>query len=86
MTVTTHERTIGVVAFCVFAMLGSTAPYAFADDVVADDLIVQRSLCAGVDCADGEEFDFDTIRLKSSDPILQFLDTSNSGSFPSNDW
>lgn len=54
--------------------------------VVAEDLIVQGSTCVGFDCVNGESFDFDTLRLKENNLRLHFLDTSNSGSFPSNDW
>ena len=57
-----------------------------ADMVVLDDQIVDGSLCVGGDCVDGEVFDFDTIKIKSSDPQIKFQDTSSSASFPTNDW
>ena len=57
-----------------------------ADEVVLDDQIVDGSLCVGADCMDGEEFDSDTIKIKSSDPQINFQDTSSSASFPTNDW
>lgn len=60
--------------------------FASADQVINDDLIVNNSLCVGTDCIDGEEFGFDTVRLKSATPQILFDDTSNSGSFPNNDW
>ena len=56
------------------------------DDVVIDDQIIQGSLCVGVDCVNGEAFGFDTIRLKENNLRIRFTDTSNSGSFPTNDW
>ncbi len=55
------------------------------DQVIADDLIVQMSLCVGVDCVNNESFGFDTIRLKENNLRIKFEDTST-GSFPSNDW
>ncbi|KRD21929.1 hypothetical protein ASE39_05905 [Acidovorax sp. Root267] len=55
------------------------------DQVVADDLIVQGSVCAGLDCVNNESFGFDTVRLKGANPIIHFQDTSV-GAFPSNDW
>lgn len=55
------------------------------DDVIPDDLIVQGSICAGLDCVNGEVFGFDTIRLKENNTRLQFEDTSASG-FPLNNW
>lgn len=58
-----------------------------ADQVISDDLIVNGgSVCVGLDCADLEVFDFDTLKLKDNDPQILFNDTSNTASFPSNDW
>lgn len=56
-----------------------------ADQVIADDLIVQGSLCTGFDCVINESFGFDTIRLKENNTRIKFEDTST-GTFPSNDW
>lgn len=56
------------------------------DQVIIDDLIVDGSACIGDDCANGENFGFDTLRLKENNLRIKFQDTSNSGSFPSNDW
>lgn len=59
---------------------------ASADQVINDDLIVTFSLCVGTDCSNGENFGFDTLRLKENNLRLHFDDTSVSGSFPRNDW
>lgn len=72
-----------VVTFSVLFFLTSTA---IADQVVADDQIVQGSLCVGTECVNNESFGFDTIRLKANDPRIGFVDTSTSGTFPTNDW
>jgi len=56
------------------------------DQVILDDLIVDGSACVGFDCVNGESFGFDTIRMKENNLRLHFEDTSNSASFPSNDW
>jgi len=56
-----------------------------ADQVIADDLIVQGSTCVGFDCVNGESFGFDTIRLKENNTRIKFDDTSV-GTFPANDW
>jgi len=56
------------------------------DQVIADDLIVQMSACIGNDCVNNENFGFDTLRLKENNLRIHFDDTSNSGSFPYNDW
>ena len=58
----------------------------FFDFVIADDLIVQGSACVGLDCVDGENFGFDTIRVKENNDRIQFDDTSTSAGFPSNNW
>lgn len=59
---------------------------ATADQVIPDDLIVQSSLCVGVDCVNGENFGFDTIRMKENNTRIDFTDTSTAAGFPSQDW
>ncbi len=59
---------------------------AFADQVILDDLIVDGSACIGLDCVNGENFGFDTIRLKENNLRIKFDDTSTTASFPSTDW
>jgi endosialidase-like protein len=56
------------------------------DFVIADDLIVQGSACVGLDCVDGENFGFDTIRMKENNTRLQYDDTSTSAGFATNNW
>ncbi len=51
-----------------------------------DDLIVDGSLCVGFDCTCNYAFGFDTIVLKENNLRIFFDDTSNSASFPRNDW
>jgi len=65
---------------------GSNRDVATKDQVILDDMIVTGSLCVGFDCVNGESFGFDTFRLKENNLRIHFQDTSNSGSFPSNDW
>ena len=50
-----------------------------------DDMIVTGSVCVGFDCANGEAFGYDTLKLKENNLRLFFEDTS-AGSFPSGDW
>jgi len=61
-------------------------PMSAAAQVFTTDLIVQGSECVGVDCSTSESFGSDTIRLKENNLRIHFDDTSNSGSFPRNDW
>src|SRR5690349_3368331 len=56
------------------------------DQVIADDLIVQGSICAGLDCVNNEDFGFDTIRVKENNTRIEFDDTSTSAGFPNNNW
>jgi len=65
-------------------LLGLSA--AQADQVILDDLIVDGSICAGMDCVNGESFGFDTLRLKENNLRIRADDTSSTASFPSNDW
>ncbi len=50
------------------------------------DGIIQGSLCIGFDCPASPSFGSDTIRLQENNLRIHFDDTSNSGSFPGNDW
>lgn len=76
----TRTLTLTTSALCLAASLAQ------ADQVILDDLIVDGSICAGFDCVNGESFDFDTLRLKENNLRIKAQDTSNSASFPSNDW
>lgn len=58
----------------------------FFDQVIPDDLIVQGSVCAGLDCVNNENFGFDTIRTKENNTRIQFDDTSSSAGFATNNW
>ncbi len=63
----------------------AAGPLAPQDQVIADDLVVQGSVCSGFDCINGEVFGFDTIRLKENNTRIQFDDTSGAG-FATNNW
>jgi len=69
-----------------FATLSFLACQSTADQVFTDEVIIVASLCVGVDCVNGENFNFDTIRLKENNLRIKFQDTSSSSSFPSVDW
>jgi hypothetical protein len=60
--------------------------FMFFDQVIPDDLIVQGSICAGLDCVNNENFGFDTIRVKENNTRIQFDDTSSSTGFATNNW
>ncbi len=51
-----------------------------------DDVIITGSQCVGFDCVNGESFGSDTIILKENNLRIYFNDTSNSASFPTNNW
>ena len=53
----------------------------------ADDLIVDGRACIGEDCVDFESFlDPDTLRLKQNNIYIHADDTSDTASYPANDW
>ncbi len=70
-------------ALILIALLPSVA---VADQVFSDDLIVYGSQCVGLDCSNGENFGFDTLRVKENNTRIRFFDTSSSASFPTVDW
>ena len=80
-------RTTILTAACLvgFALIFAPAPAA-ADEVIYNDLIVDGSACVGWDCVNGENFGFDTLRLKENNLRVHFWDTSNTSSFPTTDW
>jgi hypothetical protein len=49
-------------------------------------VIIQGSLCVGLDCVNNESFGFDTIRLKENNTRIKFDDTSTSSGFPNHNW
>lgn len=55
------------------------------DDIHNDDVIIIGSLCVGFDCANGEPFGYDTVKLKENNLRIFFEDTSVS-TWPTNDW
>ena len=69
-----------------FKILRNHPRFMVFDQVIADDLIVQGSICAGLDCVNNEDFGFDTIRVKENNTRIQFDDTSTSAGFPNNNW
>lgn len=76
---------------CKAFALGTTAflalsSSAMAQQVFATDVIVQGSLCVGVDCVNPESFGFDTVRLKENNLRIKADDTSVSAGFPAVDW
>ncbi len=80
------DRLFSTAAAALGAFMDLMVPPAWADQVFQGDVIVQGSLGVGMDTDNGESFGFDTIRLKENNLRIRFYDTSNSGSFPSNDW
>lgn len=71
---------LGLLGLSVLAVLST-----YADQQINDNLAVQ-GLAVGFDASNNENYDFNTLIIKENNTRIQFLDTSNSGSFPSNDW
>ncbi len=57
-----------------------------ADFVHTDNVIIPAKACVGDDCIDGESFGSNTLRLKENNTRIEFTDTSNTFSFPTQDW
>ncbi len=57
-----------------------------ADQVITDDLVVQGSACIGFDCANGEGFGDDTLRLRENNLRIYFNDESTAPGAPAQDW
>ncbi len=57
-----------------------------ADTVFPDDVIVDGSLCTGLDCVENEAFGSTTIRIKENNTRIDFVDTSISSGFATRDW
>ncbi len=82
-----HFRNIRKTAASLAIMAGLATSFSAAADIVQnDDVIITFSLCVGNDCVNGENFGFDTVRIKENNTRLHFDDTSSSASFPANDW
>lgn len=62
----------GLFALCTVMAMPSSA-----DQVKADDLIVQGNLCVGFDCIDGEDFSLGTLKLKENNTRIRWHDTSS---------
>lgn len=58
----------------------------YSDQLFNDDIVVKGSICVGVDCNSGENFNFDTIRLKENNLRIRFIDSSSTSTFPTRDW
>lgn len=69
----------------VFGAMLLSGGQAVADDVIADDLIVQGKACVGPPCANGESFGTGTLRLEDGETRIDFIDTSTAP-FATRDW
>ena len=79
------QRSTGVMSGNTLNRLRNHRLSLLPDIVQPDDVIIQGSLCVGLDCVVNESFGFDTIRLKENNTRISFNDTSV-GAFPTNDW
>ena len=79
-------RAFGATSMSSFRRLLNHRASFLPDVVTPDDAIIQGSACVGLDCVDGEDFGFDTIRVKENNTRVQFDDTSTSAGFPTNNW
>jgi hypothetical protein len=81
-----RKRVLALIAIAMGAAALAGPKSAMADNVVADDQIVQGSQCVGLDCVDGEAFGFTSLGLKENNTRLLFNDTSSAAGFSSENW
>jgi hypothetical protein len=63
-------------------LLGRTPPTALADNVVADDQIVQGNLCVGTLCVDGQVFlGNPAVLIQGASPRIQIQNTADPGTW-----
>ena len=80
------KKPFGILAKSIFGLITVAAAGTATAQTHVGDVTIDGSLCAGTDCAPGESFGFDTLRIKENNLRFNFDDTSNSASFPANDW
>lgn len=73
------------VIFILLLLIIGTNPL-FSQQVFTTDVVVQGSECIGLDCPNIPTFGFNTLILSENNVRIRFEDTSNSASFPGNDW
>ncbi len=78
---TTFKRLI--VSFFILITLPGVS---MAAQVFATDVVVQGSECIGGDCPTAPSFGFDTLRFVENNLRIHFDDSSDTASFPGNDW
>jgi hypothetical protein len=74
------------VATLLFAMTLLAGGGASAQQVIPSNLVVQGSLCVGLDCPSNPSFGFDTIILRENNLRILFDDTSTAAGFPARKW
>ncbi|NOT57979.1 MAG: hypothetical protein HOP18_25525 [Deltaproteobacteria bacterium] len=74
-------------AVAVVGLLGIRTPsISVADQVIADDLVVQGKTCSGTGCVNTEIFGLENMLLKQPNNRIRFDDTSIAVGDPANDW
>ena len=77
-------------ALLISSILAAQSPVIDQDEptrqVINDDLEVIGSLGIGLDTPANQGYGFDTVIMRENNLRMYFNDTSNSGSFPTNDW
>jgi hypothetical protein len=74
-----NARAHAAIAAVLAACLGVLQTGAQADQVIADDLIVDGSLCVGLECANGEVFNTGILRMKGNVLRFDMIDTGPAG-------
>ena len=60
----------------------ATASASNADQITADDMIVQGNLCIGTDCVNGEDFSSGVLKLKENNLRIRWYDSTATAGGP----
>ncbi|KMW58584.1 hypothetical protein AIOL_003562 [Candidatus Rhodobacter oscarellae] len=81
-----HRNLIYTTSAGAMMSLMAAIPAHAGGPVFLSDVVVDGSLCVGVDCPAAPAFGSDTQRFQENNLRVHFQDTSSSASFPTNDW
>jgi len=62
--------------YSLFVVCAATVSASNADQITADDRVVQGNLCIGTDCVDGEDFSSGVLKLKENNLRIRWYDST----------
>ena len=80
------EFPLGLKALLVLTFVAVGTQHLSADQVIADNLVVQEAVSIGQDAVSGWSYGYDSLVFRENNMRILFDDTSSSAGYPSNDW